>query len=106
MPASPPALVLPFPPHRLPAMMTRLTTYLLQHQYEFLQTYHDAHHMEFDILVQPDRPAVRLVLQAGETPAPSPESLAAQQPSFPKPVLVMLQHLLRPPASPGQSLYA
>jgi hypothetical protein len=98
-----PPILLHFPPDRLPTIITRLTTYLLHHQYDFLQTCHDASHMDFDILAQPDRPAVRLVLRASNEPATSFESLASQQPPLPKAVLPLLQHLLQPPVSPVQS---
>jgi hypothetical protein len=103
MPAPQPPILLYFPSARLPAIITRLTTYLLHHQYDFLQTCHDASHMDFDILMQRDHPPVRLILRAGDGPATSLESLASQQPPFPKPVRLLLQHLLRPPPSAAQS---
>lgn len=90
-------------PEYLPALMTRLTTYLLHHQYDFMQTCHDANHADFDVLASPEHPAVRLSLQAASGPTPSFKSLIARHPALPKPLLLLLQYLLQPPASPAQS---
>jgi hypothetical protein len=53
------------PLSHLPALITRLTTYLLQKSYDFLQTSHAASHVDFEIFAQ-RQPLVHLTLQPVE----------------------------------------
>ena len=61
-------ITLHFSPDRLPAMITRLTTYLLERQYGFLQTYYTPEHMEFEVFDTEDQPVIHLtVMSMNET---------------------------------------
>lgn len=44
-------------------MITRLTTYLLEHQYGFLQTYYTPEHTEFEVFDAQDQPVVQLTVK-------------------------------------------
>jgi hypothetical protein len=78
----------------LPALITRLTTYLLQKSYDFLQTSHAAGQVDFEIFAQ-QQPLVHLTLQAVEAAGPTggilpptlPPTLAAD-------ALALMHHLL------------
>jgi hypothetical protein len=89
-------VILHFPLSRIPVIITRLTTYLLQKHYSFLQTYYDAGHVDFDIFNQQNQPLVRLTLQAGDGPDSSaslPDSTTFRL--LPADTAHLLQHLLQ-----------
>lgn len=59
-------ITLHFSPHRLPAMITRLTTYLLERQYGFLQTYHTPEHTEFEVFDTEERSVIHLTMKSAK----------------------------------------
>jgi hypothetical protein len=61
-------VTLHFPLAHMPAILTRLTTYLLQHHHGFVQTSHATGHTDFDIFTQQQQPLMRLSFQATEDP--------------------------------------
>jgi hypothetical protein len=84
-----------FPVAQVPIIVTRLTTHLLQHRYDFLQTCHDTTHADFDIF-QNQRPLVRLTLRAAETPeALSGAAVLASSPALAADAVGIIQHLLQ-----------
>jgi hypothetical protein len=78
------------PLSHLPVLITRLTTYLLQKSYDFLQTSHAADHVDFEIFAQ-QQPLVHLILQAVEAADPTAGSLP---PTLPADALELMHHLL------------
>lgn len=58
-----PPVTLHFPAARLPAMITRLTTYLLEHRYGFLQTYYAPEHVEFEVVDAQEQSVVHLTVK-------------------------------------------
>jgi hypothetical protein len=94
MALAPQSVTLYFPLSHLPALITRLTTCLLQKSYDFLQTSHATGHVDFDIFAQ-QQPLVHLTLRSAEenptagTLAPTlPPTLAAD-------ALELMHYLLR-----------
>ena len=78
-----------------PAIITRLTTYLLQKSYTFLQTSHNASQVDFDIFVQ-QQPLVRLTLQSVEEGSPASGTLAPTLPeTLAADAVELIQHLLQ-----------
>ena len=49
------------------ATLSRLTTYLLEEQYAFLQTFHSGQHTEFEIFQQSGQVVIRLIPRATES---------------------------------------
>ena len=79
----------------LPAAITRLTTYLLQKSYDFLQTSHNASQVDFDIFVQ-QQPLVHLTLQSVEEGGPASGTLAPTLPeALAADAVELIQHLLQ-----------
>jgi hypothetical protein len=76
-------------------MVTRLTTHLLQHRYDFLQTVHDPTHSDFDIFKE-QQPFVRLTLRGAATPEDlaGPGVLAAS-PLLTADAVAIIQYLLQ-----------
>jgi hypothetical protein len=93
MPLQTVTLHLPAP--QLPIIITRLTTHLLQHQYQFLQTCYDATHSDFDIFKE-QQPLVRLTLRLIATPGAPGEPVAlATLPPRAADAVSIIQHLLQ-----------
>ena len=89
-------VTLRFPSSRLPAMITRLTTYLLDKQYGFLQTCGAVAHTDFDIFNPQDLPIVRLTFEAADDAEASPETPASPVSRDLTPAAVdLLHHLLQ-----------
>ena len=89
-------VTLHFPASQVPTMVTRLTTHLLQHRYDFLQTFHDPTHFDFNIFKE-QQPFVRLTLQGAETPeTPAGPAILASSPPLTADAVAIIQHLLRP----------
>ncbi|HEY7495837.1 MAG TPA: hypothetical protein VIH59_32630 [Candidatus Tectomicrobia bacterium] len=93
------SVTLTFSLSHLPALSTRLTTYLLQKSYDFLQTSHAAGHTDFEIFAQ-QQPLVHLTLQAVEEGSPTAGILAPTlPPTLAAEALELVHHLLgTPPA--------
>jgi hypothetical protein len=84
-----------FPVSHMPAIVTRLTTHLLQHHYAFLQTCHDTAHSDFDIF-QNQQPLVRLTLRSAATlKAPSGATVLASSSTLAADAVGIIQHLLQ-----------
>jgi hypothetical protein len=95
MTLAPQHVTLYFPLSHLPALITRLTTYLLQKSYGFLQTSHAAGHVDFDIFAQ-QQPLVHLTLQSTEEASPTAEILAPTlPPTLATDALELIHYLLR-----------
>lgn len=91
-----PTVTLHIPPDRLPAMVTRLTTYLLERQYGFLQTYHMPEHAEFEVFDARDQPVVNLTLQGvSETVAQSTVQTLPDSHHLAPEADCLVQHLLQ-----------
>ena len=90
-----PSVTLHFPPLHLPAMITRLTTYLLEHQYGFLQTYDTLEQTEFEVFDAQDRPMIHLRLKGSRaTAAQSVTQVLSEARHLAPDVTHLLQHLL------------
>ena len=89
---SPPVVTLHFPTAHMPAIITRLTTYLLQKSYGFVQTCYDAGGTDFDIFTLQNHPMVRLTLRAAESSG-TPTSVSSRP--LTADVVQLLQHLLQ-----------
>jgi hypothetical protein len=87
-------VTLHFPASQVPTMVTRLTTHLLQHRYDFLQTFHHPTHFDFDIFKE-QQPLVRLTLRCAEAPEAlaGPAVLASSAP-LTADAMAIVQHLL------------
>jgi len=74
MPDAVPTIILEVPAFAMPDTIERLTAFLLQHQYGFLQTFNpdDALHPVFEIFPAQAQPGVRLTLRAIESGASTP----------------------------------
>lgn len=84
-----------FSSSQLPTIATRLTTHLLQHQYDFLQTFYGPTHTDFDIFT-PQQPLVRLSLQSTATPeATSTPAVLAAFPCLAADAVGIIHHLLQ-----------
>ena len=70
------AVTLHFPLSRMPAMITRLTTYLLEKNLTFLQTCYHAGRVDFDVVTQQNRPIIRVTMQATDESGVSSATLA------------------------------
>lgn len=70
------AVTLHFPLSRMPAIITRLTTYLLDKNLTFLQTCYHAGHVDFDVVTQQNRSIIRVTMQATDESGLSPGTLA------------------------------
>lgn len=81
---------------RLPEMITRLTTYLLEQQYGFMQTCYTPEHADFDVFDAEQRPIVQLTVKAtNDTQALSEaQALPISSPLAPD-AAQLLQHLLQ-----------
>jgi hypothetical protein len=91
------SVTLYFPLSHLPALITRLTTYLLQKSYNFLQTSHAAGHADFAIFAQ-QQPLVHLTLQSVEEESPMAGILAPTlPPTLGADALALIHHLLGTP---------
>jgi hypothetical protein len=86
-------LHMPLP--RLPVIITRLTAYLVQEQYEFLQTFYDTTHTAFDIFKQ-QQPIVCLTLRSVEDndPASTPAALVSTH-ALTADAVALVQYLLQ-----------
>ncbi len=83
-------------PVRLPAMITRLTTYLLEQQYGFLQTCYASGHSDFDVFDVEHQPIVHLTVKATNDMQALSEARALPISSHLAPEAAqLLQHLLR-----------
>jgi hypothetical protein len=51
-------------------MITRLTTYLLERHYGFLQTYYTPEHTAFEIFDDQDQPVIHLTVKGASGTAP------------------------------------
>ncbi|MGQ4810643.1 hypothetical protein NKDENANG_04141 [Candidatus Entotheonellaceae bacterium PAL068K] len=101
MATSQPTVTLHFPLAHMPAIITRLTTYLLEHRQSFLQTRHDATRTDFDIFGPQDQPLIRLTLQAADRPGPDLETLACLMPRpLTTEAMRLLRHLVQADLSP------
>lgn len=77
-------------------MITRLTTYLLVHQYGFLQTYDTPEQMEFEVFDAEDRPIVRLTVKGSSaTAVRSAMPVLSEARHLAPDVVHLLQHLLQ-----------
>jgi hypothetical protein len=95
MALAPQSVTLYFPLSHLPALITRLTTYLLQKSYNFLQTSHAAGHVDFEIFAQ-QQPLVHLTLRAVEEESATARTLAPTlPPTLAADALELIHHLLR-----------
>lgn len=83
-------------PARLPEMITRLTTYLLEKQYGFMQTCYTPAHSDFDVFDAAQQPIVHLTVKAtNDTQALSEvQALPTSSPLAPD-AAQLLQHLLQ-----------
>lgn len=91
-----PTVTLHFPPARLPAMITRLTTYLLEHQYGFLQTYHTPEQAEFEVFDAQAQCVVHLTVKGSNaTVARSAAQALSVASDLAPEVAHLLQHLLQ-----------
>lgn len=91
----PQTVTLYFPLSALPAVITRLTTYLLQKPYDFLQTSYADSHVDFDIFAQ-QHPLVHLTLRSAEEESPAPGMLApVLPPTLAADAVALIHHLLR-----------
>ncbi len=94
-------VTLHFPLVHLPAIITRLTTYLLEHRCSFLQTRHDAGQVDFDVFDLQNQPLIRLKLQVNDQPGPKVETLAALTPRpLAAEAMRLLRHLVQADLSP------
>ena len=101
----PHTVILHFPTAQLPAMITRLTTYLLHYQYSFLQTCHEAGHVEFDVFTQQTQPLVRLTLRGVDEVGSGAEALVAPVPhTLAVDALHLVQHLVQAKHSTDASM--
>jgi len=92
------------PERQLPVFCTRLTTYLLQHHYAFLQTCHDVTQNDFDILHQ-QHPLLRLTLRSADlSDSPPGLSLSALPPTLAAEAVAILQHLLQARSAPEDTV--
>ena len=83
-------------PVRLPVMITRLTTYLLEQQYGFLQTCYAPGHSDFDVFDAEHQPMVHLTVKATNDMQALSEARALPIFSHLAPdVAQLLQHLWR-----------
>ena len=90
------SVTLYFPPVRLPAMITRLTTYLLEHQYGFLQTYETLEQTAFEVVDAQERSIVRLTLTSNSAAAAQSATQVLSEVRHLAPDAVsLLQHLLQ-----------
>ena len=88
-------VTLRFPSSQVPTMVTRLTTHLLQHHYDFLQTCYDTTYSDFDIF-QGQQLLVRLTLRSFHpSEAPSEPMALALSPALTADALGIIQHLLQ-----------
>jgi len=77
-------------------MITRLTTYLLEHQYGFLQTYYTPQHTEFEVVDAQERPVVRLTMKgSGEAAVLSAMPVLSVASQLAPAAAHLLQHLLQ-----------
>jgi hypothetical protein len=91
-----PSVDLHVPTDRLPAMITRLTTYLLHYQYSFLQTCHEAGHVEFAVFTQPAQPLIRLTLRGVDGAGSGAEACVAAVPrTLAEDAVHLVQHLVQ-----------
>lgn len=91
-----PTVTLYFSTLEMPAIITRLTTYLLQHHYTFMQICYDTQHVGFEIFTQQGQLVVRLTLQAADDPGALSRRSPDELPAFLSADAVrLLQHLLR-----------
>ena len=97
MPQVTPTIILEVLASAVPDVMERLTTFLLHHQYEFVQTFNPsaARHTIVEIFPAQAQPGVRLTLQATESGTstsllPTPADLTAAPPE----TAALLQRLL------------
>jgi hypothetical protein len=90
------AVTLHFPATAMPAIITRLTTYLLERHDIFLQTCYTAEKVDFDIFNQQNQPIIRLRLRVAEDSSSASEKLAsAASQSLTPDAVELLQHLLQ-----------
>jgi hypothetical protein len=97
MPEAAPTVILEVPASAVPDVMERLTTFLLHHQYEFVQTFNpgDARHTIVEIFPAQAQPEVRVTLQVTESGTstsllPTPADITAAPPE----TAALLQRLL------------
>jgi hypothetical protein len=89
-------VTLHFPLAHLPALLTRLTTYLLQQHHSFVQTSYATGHTDFDIFTQQQQPLMRLSFQATEDPdAWSGKRVPTTSTPLTADAVELLQHLLQ-----------
>jgi hypothetical protein len=82
-------------PSQMWEVLSRLTTYLLQEEYAFLQTFHNGQYMEFEIFQHAGSAAVRLTLHTTEpvSPAELPTELT-DEPAPEGETTLLMQRLL------------
>ena len=77
MPDSIPTVSLHISSFQMRNTLRRLTTYLLEEQYAFLQTFHRGQRTEFEIFQQSGQAMVRLTLQATASASPAGNTTAS-----------------------------
>lgn len=93
-----PTVTLRSPPAHLPVVLERLTAFLLQANYAFLQTWHSAEHTDVEVFDQHQQLLVRCTLRVAEAPAPVsvlPEAAAPGMPLLSPPLRSLFQELAR-----------
>lgn len=77
-------------------MITRLTTYLLERQYGFLQTYYTPEHTEFEVFDAEDQPVIHLMVNGvNETTMQSMAQMASVVRHLTPEADHLVQHLLQ-----------
>jgi hypothetical protein len=77
-------------------MITRLTTYLLERQYGFLQTYYTPEHTEFEVFDAEDQPVIHLMVKSvNEMAMPSMAQMAHDGRHLTPEADHLVQHLLQ-----------
>ncbi len=89
-----PAVTLDFPSAQLPAMITRLTTYLLQQHYSFLQTREHGEQTTFEIFDAGHRRLLSLTLRAGMRPRDGETPSAEGSPPLSADAAALVAYLL------------
>ena len=95
------SVTLHFPLAHMPVIITRLTTYLLERHWSFVQTRYHAERADFDVFDSQHQPLIGVRLQVADRPDPASETLAILAP---RPLNTeatrLLQHLLQAELSP------
>ena len=100
-----PTAILHIPVSQLPVVLARLTVFLLQAGYAFLQTFHSAGHTDVEIFDQHQHLLVRCTLRVADTtspvstlpesPAPGTLILSPQSAVLSPPLMSLLHELVQ-----------